>query len=139
VLTDTGFDPGRLQLELTESLLMDSFEQVTTTLGELNALGVQLSIDDFGTGYSSLAYLKRLPCRALKIDRSFVRGLNEDPRDAAIISAVIAMAHSLGLQVVAEGIETESQRNFLVEQGCDQGQGHLFSPALPPEAFLELF
>jgi diguanylate cyclase (GGDEF)-like protein/PAS domain S-box-containing protein len=137
VLGDSCLQPERLHLELTESLLMESFEQATAILRELSALGIQLSIDDFGTGYCSLAYLKRLPCRALKIDRSFVRGLKQDPGDTAIVTAVIALGHSLGLKVVAEGIETEAQHSFLVQLQCDEGQGHLFSRALPPEEFLD--
>jgi EAL domain-containing protein (putative c-di-GMP-specific phosphodiesterase class I) len=136
VLTQTGLDPRRLQLDLSEGLLAASFDQAIETLREISALGVQLAIDDFGTGYCSLAYLKRLPCSALKIHRSFIRRLEADEGDAAIVTAVIALAHSLGLSVVAEGIETDAQRNFLVEQRCDQGQGHWFSPALSAEAFL---
>jgi EAL domain-containing protein (putative c-di-GMP-specific phosphodiesterase class I) len=136
VLTETGLDPRRLQLDLSEGLLAESFDGAIGTLCEISALGVQLAIDDFGTGYRSLAYLKHLPCSALKIHRSFIRRLEADEGDAAIVTAVIALAHSLGLSVVAEGIETDAQRNFLVEQRCDEGQGHWFSPALSAEAFL---
>ncbi|MFI5309144.1 MAG: putative bifunctional diguanylate cyclase/phosphodiesterase [Polyangiales bacterium] len=137
-LTESGFDARRLQLELTESLLMEATETASTTLRELHALGVQLSIDDFGTGYSSLAYLKRLPWTALKIDRSFVRSVNEDHEDAAIATAVISLAHSLKLKVIAEGIETDAQRSFLTQRNCEEGQGYLFSHAVPAEAFIDL-
>jgi diguanylate cyclase (GGDEF)-like protein/PAS domain S-box-containing protein len=135
-LESTGFDARRLKLELTESILMEYAERTIATLRDLRTLGVQLSIDDFGTGYSSLAYLKRLPCTALKIDRSFVRDVNNDPDDAAIASAIISMAHDLRLKVIAEGIETEDQRTFLKAKGCDEGQGYLFSRPIPPEGFL---
>jgi EAL domain-containing protein (putative c-di-GMP-specific phosphodiesterase class I) len=138
-LESTGFDARRLKLELTESILMEYAERTIATLKDLRTLGVQLSIDDFGTGYSSLAYLKRLPCTALKIDRSFVRDVNNDPDDAAIASAIISMAHDLRLKVIAEGIETEDQRTFLKAKGCDEGQGYLFSRPIPPEGFLNFF
>jgi diguanylate cyclase (GGDEF)-like protein/PAS domain S-box-containing protein len=135
-LKTTGFDARRLKLELTESILMEYAERTIATLRDLRTLGVQLSIDDFGTGYSSLAYLKRLPCTSLKIDRSFVRDINSDPDDSAIASAIISMAHDLRLKVIAEGIETEEQRRFLVSKRCDEGQGYLFSRPMPADRFI---
>lgn len=138
IIADTGVDPRGLKLELTESLLMDSSESVTQALKEIKTLGVQLSIDDFGTGYSSLAYLKRLPCTSLKIDQSFVRGLTKNREDEAIAAAIISMAHNLHLKVIAEGIETTDQLEFLKAIGCDAGQGYLFSPAVLPEEFFEM-
>jgi diguanylate cyclase (GGDEF)-like protein/PAS domain S-box-containing protein len=134
-LRASGFDARCLKLELTESVVMESSGQVLSTLAELKALGVQLSIDDFGTGYSSLAYLRRLPCTSLKIDRSFVKDVNRDEEDAAIASAIISMAHSLKLKVIAEGIETEAQRALLAARGCDEGQGYLFSRPVPAAEF----
>ncbi|HXM75408.1 MAG TPA: EAL domain-containing protein, partial [Thermoanaerobaculia bacterium] len=109
-----------------------------STLQDLKNLGVHLSMDDFGTGYSSLNYLKRFPIDRLKIDQSFVRDVTHDPDDAAIASAMIAMAHNLHLSVVAEGVETEMQLAFLREQRCDEMQGYLFSPPVEPERFEEL-
>ena len=131
VLRDTGLDPRRLLLEITESVLMERLADSTQALNRLLDLGVRLSIDDFGTGYSSLARLKRLPVAQLKIDRAFISGLPDDADDLAIVTAVITMGHSLGLTVVAEGIETEEQLAVLRSRGCDLGQGFLFSPALP--------
>jgi diguanylate cyclase (GGDEF)-like protein/PAS domain S-box-containing protein len=131
VLTDTGLDPALLELEITESAAMDNPEEAVRTLLELRRLGVRLAIDDFGTGYSSLAYLKRFPVDALKLDRSFVAGLPESADDASIARAVIAMAHSLKLKVIAEGVENEGQRGFLSVNGCDQIQGFLISRPVP--------
>jgi EAL domain-containing protein (putative c-di-GMP-specific phosphodiesterase class I) len=134
----SGIQPRRLKLELTESLLADRMEITIQKMGMLKDLGVTLSLDDFGVGYSSLSCLKRLPLDQLKIDKGFVADVLTDPNDAAISRAIIALAQSLGLQVVAEGVETLEQRDFLVDQGCDQFQGFLFAPALSVEG-LEAF
>lgn len=132
-IRNSGIRPHRLKLELTESLLADRMEITIEKMGMLKALGVTLSLDDFGVGYSSLSVLKRLPLDQLKIDKAFVADVLTDPNDAAISRAIIALAQSLSLQVVAEGVETVEQRDFLTYQGCDQFQGHLFSKPLPIE------
>lgn len=129
--------PTALELELTESTLLDAGAETMTTIEALRRIGFRLAIDDFGTGYSSLTYLKSLPIAALKIDQSFVRNLESDPADRAIAATVAALGHSLGLTVVAEGVETERQRHILLEQNCDFAQGYLFSRPLPAEAFTE--
>jgi diguanylate cyclase (GGDEF)-like protein len=131
ILADSGCAPACLELELTESALLDDPAAAAASLRELTALGVGLSIDDFGTGYASLSYLKAFPLRALKVDRSFVRNLASDSGDGAIVSAVIALAHELGLLVVAEGVETAAQLAALCERACDQMQGYLLSRPLP--------
>jgi len=131
ILERHRIDPALLELEITESSLMVNPEEATRTLEFLKALGVGISIDDFGTGYSSLGYLKRFPLDALKVDRSFVRDITTDAEDASITRAVITMAHSLGLKVIAEGVETESQLAFLVENGCDQIQGYYLARPQP--------
>jgi len=133
-LRETGLEARFLDLEITESPVTQSAEATRETLLRLKALGVRITIDDFGVGHSSLSALKRLPVDALKIDHSFVRNLITDPDDAAVASAVIALAHTLRLQVVAEGVETEEQRAFLAARRCDRIQGHLFSEPVPPEA-----
>ncbi len=125
----------RLKLELTESLLVTDVEEDIEKMVALKAEGVGFSLDDFGTGYSSLTYLKRLPLDQLKIDQSFVRDLLTDPNDAAIAKTVVALAQSLGLGVIAEGVETEAQRDLLTSFGCHAYQGYLFSRPLPVDDF----
>jgi EAL domain-containing protein (putative c-di-GMP-specific phosphodiesterase class I) len=130
-----GLPPQALELELTESTLLDAGADIAANLAQLEQLGVGLALDDFGTGYSSLSYLKRLPLTALKIDRSFVRDLATDPDDRILAATIIALGHQMELKVVAEGVETEEQRQILLEQGCDLAQGYLFDRPMPPEAF----
>jgi len=134
-LRASGLQPRCLELELTESILIEHSETTLASLRELSGMGIQLAIDDFGTGYSSLSYLTRFPIDTLKIDRSFVHDIATDPDDAAIVQAVIVMAHSLGLTVVAEGVETKDQFNYLRRNRCDEIQGNFFSRPLAPEAF----
>jgi diguanylate cyclase (GGDEF)-like protein len=134
-LTGTGIDPGLVELELTESLLMEEGEASIRLMQKLRALGLSLSIDDFGTGYSSLSYLKRFPINALKIDRSFVKESANSHADGAIVAGIIALAHSLGLSVVAEGVESEKQVRLLRELKCDEVQGYYYSAPLPPQEF----
>jgi diguanylate cyclase (GGDEF)-like protein/PAS domain S-box-containing protein len=130
------FEPGRLELELTEGVLVENRKEATDILNRLKVLGVQIAVDDFGTGYSSLSYLSRLPIDCLKIDRSFVNRVHQPGHDAAIAQAVISLSHSLGLRVIAEGVETGEQLAFLRSHGCEQGQGYFFSAAVPPEAMV---
>ena len=133
-LNDAGLGAGRLELELTESLLMEDSESSCETLGMLAAMGVHVAMDDFGTGYSSLSYLKRFDIDTLKIDRSFVSELPHDPEDSAIATAIVAMGHSLQMKTVAEGVETEAQADFLRQLGCDEMQGYLLSRPMPAAA-----
>ena len=137
-LRSAELEPACLELELTESVLVENREEAADILKRLKALGVQIAVDDFGTGYSSLSYLSRLPIDCLKIDRSFVSRVHEKGHDAAITQAVISLAHSLAVRVIAEGIETAEQLEFLRTHRCDQGQGYLFSPAVDPEAMAKL-
>jgi EAL domain-containing protein (putative c-di-GMP-specific phosphodiesterase class I) len=137
LLAELGMAPSRLELELTEGAAMDNPAVAITVMNELHARGVRLSIDDFGTGYSSLSYLKKFRVSKLKIDQSFVRDLTEDAEDRAIVDAVIRMAGALGLQTLAEGVETEGQLAFLRRQGCQAVQGYLFSRPLPADVFAE--
>ena len=138
VLAETGLHPQCLQLELTESVLMKNISNSVVKLGDLKKHGVSIAVDDFGTGYSSLAYLKRFHLNTLKIDQSFVRDIENDSDDAAIVSAIITMAHSLGMDVVAEGVETWNQLQFLRTHNCDHIQGYYFSQPLPPDDFIQL-
>ena len=131
LLSYTGANPRRLKLELTESMLVHDVEETIAKMSALRKHGIGFSLDDFGTGYSSLSYLKRLPLDQLKIDQSFVRDLMTNPNDAAIANTVIALGHSLGLTVIAEGVETEAQRHFLAAQGCDAYQGYLLGRPMP--------
>ena len=135
VLQRTGANPRRLKLELTESFLINDIEQTIEKMFALKAKGVGFSLDDFGTGYSSLTYLKRLPLDQLKIDQSFVRDVLVDPNDAAIAKTIVALAQSLGLAVIAEGVETQAQKDFLAVHGCHAYQGYFFSRPLPIAQF----
>jgi EAL domain-containing protein (putative c-di-GMP-specific phosphodiesterase class I)/DNA-binding NarL/FixJ family response regulator len=137
-LQETGLAPHCLELELTESLVMHDVEKVASILAELKRMGVSLAMDDFGTGYSSLSCLKRFPFDKLKIDQSFVRDITTDPDSAAIARAVIAIAHSLHLKVIAEGVETEGQLGYLSRNGCDEMQGYYFSRPVPTADFEQL-
>lgn len=138
LLKNANFAPHQLELELTESVLIEDPTKAEKIMAQLKRMGVRLSVDDFGTGYSSLSYLKRLPVDCVKIDRSFVVDLPGDSGDVAITRAIIAMAHALELQVVAEGVEKPDQLAFLLENGCDEYQGHLFSAALSEEEICQL-
>jgi diguanylate cyclase (GGDEF)-like protein len=133
VLIATGVNPPNLELELTESVLMQDAESAVRTLCALKAMGVQLAIDDFGTGYSSFTYLRRFPVDVLKLHQSFVHEITEDPADATIISAMINIGNSLGQRVIAEGVETVAQLKFLQSHGCGEGQGYYFSHPVPAE------
>ncbi|MEJ7819126.1 MAG: EAL domain-containing protein [Rubrobacteraceae bacterium] len=139
ILERTGLDPDAMELEVTESLLMEDTEESNLKLRQLKAnRGVRVSIDDFGTGYSSLAYLKRFPLDVLKIDQSFVRDLTEESDDASIVSAIVSLAHNLRLKVIAEGVETAAQLDYLRRQSCDEAQGYYFSRPLPADEFVHL-
>jgi len=127
VLKDFTFEPGMLEVELTESCLMDDPEAGIRLMQDIKNLGFRLVMDDFGTGYSSLSYLKRFAMDTLKIDQAFVRGLPDDEQDAAIATTIIAMARNLDMKVLAEGVETKEQLAFMVEHGCDEVQGYYFS------------
>ncbi|MGY2279638.1 putative bifunctional diguanylate cyclase/phosphodiesterase [Pseudomonas monsensis] len=138
VLAQTGLGPEWLELEITEGVLMQNIDATMTALARLKALGTRLAIDDFGTGYSSLSYLRRFPIDVLKIDQSFIRGLSDNHNDAALVSAIISLGKTLGLNVIAEGIETAGQLAFLKAHHCEEGQGYFFSKALPADAFARL-
>jgi EAL domain-containing protein (putative c-di-GMP-specific phosphodiesterase class I) len=135
VLQESGAKPSHLKLELTESMVLENVEDTIEKMRELKLLGVSFSMDDFGTGYSSLQYLKQLPLDQIKIDRSFVRDIATDTNDAAIVQTIIAMSDALGLNVIAEGVETQAQHEFLDEHGCHAFQGYLFGRPLPLAQF----
>ena len=138
VLQDTGCPACALELEITESFMMENHERAIAVLDDLNAIGVELSIDDFGTGLSSLAYLKRFPVKRLKIDRSFVNDIGVSKSDDAIVKTIIAMGHGLSMEIIAEGIETEQQWKFLHDNNCDEAQGYLFGKPVPANEFEQL-
>ncbi|MDP3671687.1 MAG: EAL domain-containing protein, partial [Telluria sp.] len=133
-----GIRPGQIEVEITENICIRNPQYAIEQLNRICQLGVSVAIDDFGTGYSSLSYLKRFPVDIIKIDRSFVRDVAHDADDAAIVTGIIALAHSLRLEVVAEGVETQAQLNFLREQNCDLLQGYYLSPAVSAEQFAQL-
>jgi EAL domain-containing protein (putative c-di-GMP-specific phosphodiesterase class I) len=137
-LEEAQLDPRFLEIELTESAVMTDPEESAATLEQLSRMGVLVSVDDFGTGYSSMSYLRRFPIDKLKIDRSFVKDLMSRADDGSIVRAIISLAHSLRLKVVAEGVETSEQLEFLSSLGCDQYQGYHFSEPLPAAEFAEL-
>jgi diguanylate cyclase (GGDEF)-like protein len=138
ILDETGLDPSRLELEVTETSVMKNDQKTLEALQELRKIGVRLAVDDFGTGHSVLTYLRDFPLNTLKIDRSFINGVATEGKDAAITSAVIAMAHRLDLRVVAEGVETEDQLSFLTQHDCDECQGFLFSRPVPASEIGEI-
>ncbi len=138
VLKETNTEPSHLELELTESIIMQNAEYTIQVLSQLQEIGVKVAIDDFGTGYSSLSYLKHFPVNILKIDRCFVQDITTDRHDATISLAIIDLAHSLSLKVIAEGVETAEQMQFLKDHGCDQFQGYFFSPPLPTSEFEQM-
>jgi diguanylate cyclase len=137
ILREEGLPAHRLEIELTETVLMENMEAGAHTLHRLSQLGIHLAIDDFGTGYSSLSYLRQLPMRRLKIDRSFVKDLPHQEHSRTIVTAIVALAHGLGLQVTAEGVETRQQADYLMGQGCDVLQGYVFARPMPAEQFEE--
>jgi diguanylate cyclase (GGDEF)-like protein len=136
ILKETGLEPALLELEITEGVLMQNIDTTVNALTRLKVMGVRLAIDDFGTGYSSLSYLRRFPVDVLKIDQSFIRGLSSDSNDAALVSAIISLGRSLKLTIIAEGVETLEQLDFLKAHQCEEGQGYYFSKAVEPDAFV---
>jgi EAL domain-containing protein (putative c-di-GMP-specific phosphodiesterase class I) len=136
-LAKSGADPRQLILEITEGLLIENLEDTIGRMLEIARLGIRFSIDDFGTGYSSLSYLKRLPLFELKIDKSFIKETPDDPDDTAIVQSILSMAKHLRLRVVAEGVETQQQADFLISAGCDALQGYLFARPMPIAAWLQ--
>jgi EAL domain-containing protein (putative c-di-GMP-specific phosphodiesterase class I) len=131
ILLETGLAPDRLELEITEGVLIEDFDRGLALLRRLKALGVRISMDDFGSGYSSLSYLQAFPFDKIKIDRTFVTNLGRNPQSAAIVRAVIDLGHALEMSIVAEGVETEEQLGFLIEEGCDAVQGYFIGKPLP--------
>ena len=138
ILQKTGLDASNLKLELTESMIVEDLQSTSTMLSELRALGVQVQIDDFGTGYSSLGYLQRLPIDTLKIDRTFVSRIGNNGSGSEIVQTILALAHDLGMKVVAEGIETDEQLSKLKSMKCEYGQGYLFTKPVDSQTAEEL-
>jgi EAL domain-containing protein (putative c-di-GMP-specific phosphodiesterase class I) len=138
ILRDTGLEPWRLELEITENIVMENSDSLVRDFNRLRGLGVRFSIDDFGTGYSSFRYIKAFPIDQLKIDQSFIGNIEGSGSDAAIVQAIIGLAKNLKLDVIAEGVETEAQRLWLMGEGCTEMQGFLFSRPLPADEFAEL-
>ena len=138
IILSNNINPHGLKLELTESMVLENVDIIIEKMQQLNQLGIDFSMDDFGTGYSSLSCLKRLPLKQLKIDQSFVRDITTDPDDAAIVQTIINLSSSLKYDVIAEGVETQEQRQFLFNNGCSQYQGYLFSRPVPIAEFEEL-
>ena len=138
IILSNNINPRGLKLELTESMVLENVDIIIEKMQQLNQLGIDFSMDDFGTGYSSLSCLKRLPLKQLKIDQSFVRDITTDPDDAAIVQTIINLSSSLKYDVIAEGVETQEQRQFLFNNGCSQYQGYLFSRPVPIAEFEEL-
>ena len=138
IVGQSGIDPSHLKLELTESIVVNNVADTIEKMHQLKTLGLTFSMDDFGTGYSSLAYLKRLPLDQLKIDQSFVRDISHDPNDAAIVQTIITMGNTMGMNVIAEGVETQQQLDFLRKHGCNTYQGYLFSRPVPLAEFEKL-
>ncbi|MES9966868.1 MAG: EAL domain-containing protein, partial [Sedimenticola sp.] len=138
ILEETGVDPSTMTLEITEGMMLEGGEATLQWLGELKAMGLGLAIDDFGTGYSSLSYLKLYPMDILKIDRSFISGIPHNQGDSTLVEAIVSMARSLGLKIVAEGIENGEQLGFLQRLGCELGQGYLFNKPTWGEAIAKM-
>jgi len=138
IVAESQLDPRSLELELTESSIMENPEAAAEVLNEIRALGIAVAIDDFGTGYSSMSYLKLFSVNTLKVDRSFVSGVATDPHNAAMVRAMVTLAHDLNLRVVAEGIETEAALAFLKHLQCDEGQGYFFAKPQPAGALSEM-
>jgi EAL domain-containing protein (putative c-di-GMP-specific phosphodiesterase class I) len=136
VITETTLDPTYLELEITESAVMDNVDAAAKKLNDIKNMGIKVSVDDFGTGYTSISYLKQFPVSILKIDQNFVKGIPNNPNDVAITVAVIALAHSLGMHVVAEGVESSEQMQWLADHECDYAQGYFLSRPLPEEKLL---
>ena len=137
ILEETGMKPTLLELEITESMLMQNVDKAIKTLNALSDMGIRLAIDDFGTGYSSLSTLKRFPIDTIKVDRSFIRDLPGEPEDRALTEAIIAMGRTLSMNVIAEGVETKAQSDYLRGQACDEFQGFYFKKAIPPDELAE--
>jgi EAL domain-containing protein (putative c-di-GMP-specific phosphodiesterase class I) len=135
IIARTQIKAARLKLELTESLLLDDIEEIIEKMNALRELGVHFSMDDFGTGYSSLSYLTKLPLHQMKIDQSFIRNIGLKPSDAAIVQTIINMSKNLGIEIIAEGVETKDQKEFLEKHGCPVYQGYLYSKPIPLEEF----